>query len=759
MGEKWDKVKTHLLVTVLYLGLSLFFTYPLVLKFFTHIPGSGSDGSDGWFFVWNLWWMKKALLDLHTNPLYTNYILYPLGASLVFHPLTIFNGLISISLQSLFGLVGSNNIILILSFVLSGYGTFLLVDYIVNNKIAAFIAGIIFAFSPYKLAHVLTHFDLITGTGWISFYVLFLIKTVKEPRIKNAFLAGLFLLFTALSAYYYLVYLLMFTALYIGYIAISNRSAILNVKFVKKFSILATTFAVGFSPIFYFAVRDVLKGEYRPVPGWGAGEVYVADLLGFITPSVQHPLFGKLAAEISNKFMGHRVEWTVFVGYTVLILALFASIRYFRKKDIKFWVFSGVIFFLLSLGPTLRVLGKRWPAITLFSLHGLDVGIPLPYIALHLIPFINSARIPSRFSIMMMLSLAILVGYACAFIFFRLSGAKRNPKILTVFVAGLIFALISFEYLAIPLPLLDASVPKIYREIAQEKEDFSILEIPLGWRDGYDIWGVEETRIQYFQTVHGKRLLGGVVGRIPNNKPLYYYTFPVIGTIPYVEGNIKSVIEALHNYIARDQKAVDTVTAFFDIKYVVIHKPFIDSKVDTYVNEVFTLKKVFDSNDVRAYKIVGKHLKDGLKIDLGTDNSQMYFVGGWSGEKALTEDWSENRISNEGVTFAQVRRKESSIFVPFLQASPQMMTIRLRAFRQGKASGQKITLFINSKALSSLKLSDSWTEYKLSIPARYLKSGLNKFTFRFKHWRPLSAVAFDYIHFSPLHATTQKKSY
>lgn len=114
---------TDLWVLLGYPGLTLLFTYPLVRHFATHVPGDGRDDPS---LVWNLWWVKHALVDLHVNPLTTDFLFYPIGVNLSFYTLTLLNGVVSIPLQALFGLVAASNLLLVLSFVLSGYGTYLL---------------------------------------------------------------------------------------------------------------------------------------------------------------------------------------------------------------------------------------------------------------------------------------------------------------------------------------------------------------------------------------------------------------------------------------------------------------------------------------------------------------------------------------------------------------------------------------------------------------------------------------------------------
>src|SRR5262249_58028757 len=61
-------------------GAALVLTDPLVRH-----PASTvlDDGTlDAYQFVWNLWWVRTSLVDLHTNPLFTRLLFYPDGISL-----------------------------------------------------------------------------------------------------------------------------------------------------------------------------------------------------------------------------------------------------------------------------------------------------------------------------------------------------------------------------------------------------------------------------------------------------------------------------------------------------------------------------------------------------------------------------------------------------------------------------------------------------------------------------------------------------
>ena len=161
-----------------YLLLTLGLTYPLVTQFGRAIPG---DGFDGWQNYWNLWWAKTALLEQHTHPWFTNMLYHPTGVGLLFHTLNAFNGFITLPVQLAFGLLPAYNAAVLLSFTLGGLGAYLLARYVLgpgSSRLAAFAAGVIFTFSPFHIAHLLGHMQVIS-LEWIPFYALYLLKTVQ----------------------------------------------------------------------------------------------------------------------------------------------------------------------------------------------------------------------------------------------------------------------------------------------------------------------------------------------------------------------------------------------------------------------------------------------------------------------------------------------------------------------------------------------------------------------------------------------------
>ena len=136
------KKREILLVTLGYIALTLFMTYPVVVRLGSHYIGSGSDM---WIFHWNDWWLRKCLLEWR-NPFYTTWIFYPNGVSLVYHNFAWLNTLMWLLISPLVGPIAAYNIIFILNLALGGVSMYALARYLVRDPRAAFVARLVFAF-------------------------------------------------------------------------------------------------------------------------------------------------------------------------------------------------------------------------------------------------------------------------------------------------------------------------------------------------------------------------------------------------------------------------------------------------------------------------------------------------------------------------------------------------------------------------------------------------------------------------------------
>ena len=602
----WDRMsikyrRIDYLIPIAYLILTVIFTYPVAFSG-DKIPGLGGDAYQ---FIWGFWWFKEALLSF-CSPYYTPYIFYPTGVNLAFSAVTPFNGIFSIPLQSAFGLINAYNILWIFSFIASGYGTYLLVKYLTSDRRAAFISGLIFMFCPYHFAHALGHVNL-TSIQWIPFYVLFLIKTVKEDKRSNAIYAAIFLFLTAICCYYYLIYLLVFTLLFFLYYLWVDKHSILKKDFLKRLSILIIVFGSIFSPFAYPILKEIVivKSNYM----YGGGFViYSADFFGFFIPSLFHPLFKELVTPIYENFTGNTAEYTTFIGYTVLFLAALAIVKV-KSKEIKFWLLSALIFFILCLGPLLHVNG-----IVSVTTNGHASGILLPYAILTKIPIISLARVPSRWDILVMLSLAVLAGYGLNYTFKRFNGnfLKMNGKT----VLAVVFScLILFEFLAIPYPMSSAKVPNFYCCIANDPEDYAILELP-NLAPHHVV-----PEFMYYQTIHEKKLVCGYVSRTPNYVIKFLDSTPFISQLSHLyilDKTIPILREDIINQNITDIGA--SILNFYNIRYIILHTEYMTKEQSEFANKLLqaTLKEkpeLYEEDTLIVYKVKKEPLKSFITLD------------------------------------------------------------------------------------------------------------------------------------------------
>ncbi len=558
------RYRHHLYALLGYLALALLMTYPLVREFSRAIPG---DGFDGWQNVWNLWWVKRALLVDAGNPYFTRFVDYPDGVYLYFHTLNIFNGLAFLPFTLNVGPLLAYNVAVTFSFVVGGYGTYLLAFYVLRRasprqaQLAAFLSGVVFAFSPYHMAHLLGHMQLIS-LEWLPFYALFALKLIDAstsmrpapvPRIparrgagqqidkhqvSNALMAALFLVLVAACDWYYAFYMVLFTGLYLLWTIWRRR-----VWLAPTLALMgaALIFLLITSPVLVPMLRESLRADYM-VPPPGSTERLSADLTAFLTPSELHPLWGKLAARWAGRFTASTSERTVFAGYIVLALAILALVT--RWRTARFWGLSALVFGVLALGPVLHVGGR--------TLMGSIGPIPLPYALLHqAIPILRISRSVSRFDVLVMLSLAVLTAIGLNWLLCRAQKGGYNEVVQWLLGAAAL-AVVMLEFWVAPYPMSAPETQPFHYRLARESGSFSVVDIPLDWDRPANL---------LYQTVHQKPTVSGYTSRTNPLSPAW--RTPVLQTFRYLGPDIN----------AGDPRALaPTVLTDLNARYVIVHK-------------------------------------------------------------------------------------------------------------------------------------------------------------------------------------------
>lgn len=594
MKRLFEKILNDSAVLIFYFFTTILLTYPWITRFSTHKLGDDIDGS---MLVWNLWWFGKSIFNSSESIFFTNYIFYPVGTGLVFHTLTILNGIFAFIIKPLAGVLISFNILTFLTFLLSGYGMFLLVEYITGSRSGAVIAGFIYAFCPFRMMRV-SFINYLT-TQWIPFYLLFLIKVLREDgrKYSNIILCSVFLLFNALICEIYGFFAALYTIPFFFFYGVGKNSKHKLSENILRISSVFLIFVLMFFPLLYRMVNIILsEGQSILSSTLENAQFESADLLSYFIPSPLHPLWGNGAGNIMSSFAGIFQETVVFPGFISIILCFCAFSVIEDRRKIIFFLFLAFVSALMSFGPYLHFFGRD----TFFDA---GVKIPMPYFFSFYLPFFSVVRIPGRYGLMAMVFISIVAGYG----YRALSDRFREKKTLFCSVVLILF----FEFWTLPFPLIsDMKIPEVYSKIKNDKGDFALLHIPLGWRaKGTYHYGYNFTRYQYYQTYHEKRIMDGMLARTSQYNTDYFANLPIISSLVKLEYGKNLTSEEM----SRDSEVAEKFTDFYNVKYIVIDEvyervfshlsPRSLKNIDKYLNGLFDLELVYERGEKGKKKI------------------------------------------------------------------------------------------------------------------------------------------------------------
>jgi uncharacterized membrane protein len=145
-----------------FVALTLAMTYPVVTHMTTALPNDlGDPLLNAWILAWDSDRMLHGLRGLWQAPVF-----YPYADTLAYSEHLLGIAVIFAPVQWLFGnFLLTYNVAFLFAYVLAGCGTYLLVKSLTGNRWAAWIAGIAFAFCPYRAAQI-PHLQMLTS-GWM----------------------------------------------------------------------------------------------------------------------------------------------------------------------------------------------------------------------------------------------------------------------------------------------------------------------------------------------------------------------------------------------------------------------------------------------------------------------------------------------------------------------------------------------------------------------------------------------------------------
>jgi len=211
------RIFSQVLILLTFFSLTAVMTWPWV----TRLRDAVSDEGDPYMIAWSLWWDYHQTFTDPINLFHAN-VFYPYKYSLAFSEheygiALLFFPLFALGLRAL----TVNSVATFCGFAFSGYGTFRLSRTLTHSNGAAWIAGIIFAFVPYRF-HVLSHLHYLFA-GWIPLLLEGLVLFARERTWRRASWLGVAFTMNALTCATYLILTLVPLALSAAFLILHYR--------------------------------------------------------------------------------------------------------------------------------------------------------------------------------------------------------------------------------------------------------------------------------------------------------------------------------------------------------------------------------------------------------------------------------------------------------------------------------------------------------------------------------------------------------
>lgn len=697
--------KKYLTLLAFYFLLALVLTFPLALHLNTHIPGHDTDGPAQ---TWSLWWTRYALLDLGQAPFTTDYLFYPLGLNLVAYTPVFLNGILSIPLQFVFGVIVAQNLMVLFALTSGAFGAYLFVREIFagiegekqHTEGAAILAGALYGFGAWHLNYVVAGHFMLLSNQWLPYYALYLVRLARRNASRrDGAMWGVFLVLTGWTELTFLPFLALLTLFYLAYWLLMQRREVRNLfaprtgagkvggvpKMISGLVLGSSIALIGLSPLILSLAFDIRRYGYYLTSGVGRIQIFSAELISFFLPSSQHPFLGGWAAGITTANTSYA-----FIGWAALALALIGLFARRGLPAARFWFVAAVLFALLMLGSTLYIGGE-------------NTNLPMPFALLRLIPFVNANRYPARFNVMLMLALAPLFAWGVLALW-----NERHAAFKVALVA--LLALLVFEQLVLPVPLTNIQVPSVFDSLGKEPGDFTVLELPLGWRGSIVMQGETDDVAQFFQTADHKRRLGGITSRFPDFKLRYFAQVPVLRSLITLEQG--RGVDAQER--AGDRADAENVLDFFDIRYVSVNRAQTSPETLAFARDTLPLQEIYSDAGRVVYRVQREPAPERTEIDPSSDFARLLFDDGWGNPQA----------DNAGFGYRWAMEGNARIWLP-LEEVDYNLSLHLR----GAHANQNVRLRVNEKDVAEWTLDDRWGEYEAKIPKEVLRDGLDELVF------------------------------
>jgi hypothetical protein len=197
---------------------------------------------------------------------------------------------------------------------------------------------------------------------------------------------------------------------------------------------------------------------------------------------------------------------------------------------------------------------------------------------------------PTRFSIVVMVGVAVLLAYALR----ELRVRSARPTLVTAVVA----AVLVVELLPAPRQLHSAEAPAVFRVIADDPRNIRVLYLPVGLRDGLSTYGDANAAAQFYQMVHEKPILGGYLSRLPLEDVRRYRENLVLAALLALSEGKSITAEDRSRAIAHARQMASEL----QIGYVVVDGTRARAELVDFAKEAFALDYVATDGSYTLYR-------------------------------------------------------------------------------------------------------------------------------------------------------------
>ena len=298
-----------------YVAAAIAATWPLAAGLGRDVAWDlGDSVLNMWILSWDVEQMRRIAAGdfARIAAFFDGNIFYPLPGTLAYSEHLIAQAIQIAPLQLLTGNpILSYNLLFLSTFALSGLGVYLLVRALTRNPWAAFVAGLLFAFAPYRLAQA-SHLQVLSSQ-WMPFVFYGLLRYFDTRRWRPLAGASLALIALNRSTGYYLVFFTPF-ALAFGLWQIGERRLWRDTRMWAELSAAAVGVAAITAPFLapYAAVRaqGFVERTLTEVVRFSA------DVYSYATAFPDQRIWGSLAQAFP------KPEGELFPGIVPLVLAV-----------------------------------------------------------------------------------------------------------------------------------------------------------------------------------------------------------------------------------------------------------------------------------------------------------------------------------------------------------------------------------------------------------------------------------------------------